>query len=77
MNTTAMINKLIFALNRNYGCSFKINQEQFFSDAFDKICTKYVLFEVHPNDDGIVFFSKTKLLKYLVELYKQNKGGES
>ena len=76
MNAQAMINKLILAFSLN-GIDYKINQEQFWSLEFEKVCTKYILFIEHPKDDGLVFYSKIKLLKYLADEYKRLKVGDS
>ena len=63
------INKLLKAL-RTRGIVYKINTQQFYSAEQDRLITKMILWEDHPNRDGEVFYSKVELLKYLVEQWK-------
>lgn len=68
MNIQSKINKLLMAL-RYKGIAIKTNTEQFFADD-DKLITKYIVYETHPRE-GQVFYSKIKMLEYLVDLYKK------
>lgn len=80
-NIQKKINKLLMAL-RQQGIVYKINTQQFYSEKQDRICTKLILWEEHPQRDGEAFYSKVELLKYLVERWKEvredgeGKGGE-
>ena len=71
-NIQGSINKLLYALKLK-GENYKINTEQFYME--DKLVTKYILYQEHPKKDGEKFYSKVKLLKYLVTKYKE--GGNS
>ena len=73
MNVQGKINNLLKAL-RQQGIVYKINTQQFYSESQERICTKLILWEEHPNRDGEVFFSKVKLLKYLAEKWKEVNG---
>ncbi len=64
------INKLLLAL-RMKGIVYKMNTSQFYSEEQQKILTKMIIWEDHPNRDGEVFYSKVKLLKYLAERWKE------
>lgn len=69
-NIQKKINKLLMAL-RQQGIVYKINTRQFYSEKRDRICTKMILWEEHPQRDGEEFYSKVELLKYLVERWKE------
>lgn len=71
-NIQTKINKLLKAL-RGAGVVYKINTQQFYSEQQDRLCTKMILWEEHPNRDGEVFYSKVELLKYLAEQWKEVK----
>ncbi len=71
-NIQRSINKLLYALKLK-GEEYKINTEQFYIE--DRLVNKYILYQVHPKSDGETFYSKVKLLKYLVSKYKE--GGNS
>ena len=73
MNVQGKINNLLKAL-RQQGIVYKINTQQFYSENQERLCTKLILWEDHPNRDGEVFFSKVKLLKYLAEKWKEVNG---
>lgn len=73
MNVQGKINNLLKALRRQ-GIVYKINTQQFYSESQERLCTKLILWEEHPNRDGEVFFSKVKLLKYLAEKWKEVNG---
>ena len=73
MNVQGKINNLLKAL-RQQGIVYKINTQQFYSESQERLCTKLILWEEHPNRDGEVFFSKVKLLKYLAEKWKEVNG---
>lgn len=68
MNIQRNIDKIMLAL-RMKGYDYCIDTKQFYSDKLEKYCTKYILHDGNPKD-GEVFFSKVKLLKHLVFLYK-------
>ena len=68
-NIQMKINKLLKAL-RGAGVVYKINTSQFYSEEQDRLCTKMILWEEHPNRDGEVFYSKVELLKHLAEKWK-------
>lgn len=70
MNVQPKINKLLAAL-RAKGIVYKINTQQFYSEEQERICTKMILWEDHPNRDGEVFYSRVKLLQYLAERWKE------
>ncbi len=70
MNVQPKINKLLTAL-RTKGIVYKINTQQFYSEEQERLCTKLILWEDHPNRDGEVFYSRVKLLKYLAEKWKE------
>jgi len=72
MNAQSKINKLMMAL-RTKGIIYKINTQQFYSEQQDRLCTKMILWEEHPNRDGETFYSKVELLKYLAERWKEVK----
>jgi len=77
MNAQSKINKLMMAL-RTKGIIYKINTQQFYSEQQDRLCTKMILWEEHPNRDGEVFYSKIEMLKFLAEKWKEvNADGES
>lgn len=69
-NLQTIINKLLKAL-RTKGIVYKINTQQFYSYEQDRMCTKMILWEDHPNRDGEVFYSKVELLKHLAEKWKE------
>lgn len=69
-NLQPNINKMLKAL-RGKGRVYKINTQQFYSEEQDRLITKMILWEEHPNRDGEVFYSKVELLKYLVEQWKK------
>lgn len=71
-NIQTKINKLLKAL-RAAGVVYKINTQQFYSEQQDRLCTKMILWEEHPNRDGEIFYSKVELLKYLAERWKEVK----
>lgn len=73
MNVQPKINKLLAAL-RTKGIVYKINTQQFYSEEQDRLCTKMILWEDHPNRDGEVFYSRVKLLQYLAEQWKEVNG---
>ena len=52
----------------------KIDTEQFYNDE-DKLITKYIVYDIHPKK-GEVFYSKVKVLLYLVDLYKEVGGAD-
>ncbi len=70
MNVQPKINKLLAAL-RTKGIVYKINTQQFYSEEQERLCTKMILWEDHPNRDGEVFYSKVKMLQYLAERWKE------
>ena len=70
MNVQGKINNLLKAL-RQQGIVYKINTQQFYSEKQDRICTKLILWEEHPQRDGKVFYSKVEMLKYLAERWKE------
>ena len=70
MNVQGKINNLLKAL-RQQGIVYKINTQQFYSESQERICTKLILCEDHPNRDGEDVYSKGKLLKYLAEKWKE------
>lgn len=70
MNIQSKINKLLLAL-RYKGIILKINTEQFLNKEENKMITKYIVYDDHPKKDGEIFYSKIKLLEYLVDLYKR------
>ena len=75
-NIQTKINKLLMAL-RLKGIVYKVNTSQYYSEKRDRICTKMILWEEHPNRDGEVFYSRVELLKHLVERWKEvNDHGE-
>lgn len=71
-NIQTKINKLLKAL-RAAGVAYKINTQQFYSEQQDRLCTKMILWEEHPNRDGETFYSKVELLKHLAERWKEVK----
>lgn len=73
MNIQSKINKLLMAL-KTKGIYLKINTEQFYNDE-DKLMTKYIVYDVHPKE-GQVFYSKLKVLLFLVDLYKKVGGAD-
>lgn len=76
-NIQTKINKLLKALSMK-GVVYKINTSQYYSEKKERICTKMILWEEHPNRDGEVFYSKVELLKYLAERWKEvNEHGEA
>ena len=74
MNIQSKINKLLMAL-KTKGIYLRINTEQFPSDDMDRMITKYIVYETHPRQ-GQVFYSKAKMLEYLVKLYKEVGGAD-
>lgn len=75
-NIQPKINKLMAAL-RKRGIVYKINTQQFYSEEQDRLITKMILWEDHPNRDGEVFYSRVELLKHLVNKWKEvNDHGE-
>lgn len=64
------INKLLIAL-RQKGIVYKMNTQQFYSEEQQRIITKMIIWEDHPNRDGEVFYSKVKLLMFLAEKWKE------
>lgn len=74
MNIQSKINKLLMAL-RTKGIYLRINTEQFPSDDIERMITKYTVYETHPRQ-GEVFYSKIKILEYLVKLYKKVGGAD-
>lgn len=76
-NIQTKINKLLMAL-RLKGIVYKVNTSQYYSEKRDRICTKMILWEDHPNRDGEVFYSKVEMLKYLADRWKEvNEHGEA
>lgn len=76
-NIQMKINKLLIAL-RLKGIVYKVNTSQYYSEKRERICTKMILWEEHPNRDGEVFYSKVEMLKYLADRWKEvNKHGKS
>lgn len=75
-NLQTQINKVLLAL-RMKGIVYKINTKQFYSKRDERFITKYILWEFNEWKDGEVFYSKVKLLLYLVEKYKEVNGGDS
>lgn len=73
MNIQSKVNKLLMALKQK-GYYIKIDTEQFYNEE-DKLITKYIVYDIHPKK-GEVFYSKIKVLLYLVDLYKEV-GGEN
>lgn len=69
-NIQTSISKLLKAL-RTKGVIYKINTQQFYSEEQDRLCTKMILWECNPHDDGEVFYSKVEMLKYLAEKWKE------
>lgn len=69
-NIQTKINKLLLALSMK-GIVYKINTQQYYSEKQERICTRMILWEEHPNRDGEAFYSKAKLLKYLAERWKE------
>lgn len=69
MNIQSKINKLLMAL-RVKGIYLRIDTEQFPADDMERMITKYIVYETHPKK-GQVFYSKLKMLEYLIELYKK------
>ncbi len=69
-NIQKKINRILMALRRR-GIVYKINTQQFYSEKQDRICTKLILWEEHPQRDGKVFYSKVEMLKYLAERWKE------
>ena len=75
-NIQKKINNLLLALKQK-GAVYKINTVQFYSEKQDRICTKLIIWEEHPQRDGEVFYSKAELLKYLAGRWKEvRKNGE-
>lgn len=75
MNIQKNIDKLLLAL-RIRGYEYYIDTSQFYSEKIERMTTKYVLHEGNPRE-GAVFFSKVKLLKHLVFIYKGIVGDSS
>ena len=76
-NIRTKINKLLMAL-RLKGMLYKVNTSQYYSEKRERICTKMILWEDHPNRDGEVFYSKVEMLKYLADRWKEvNEHGEA
>ncbi|MBO5484865.1 MAG: hypothetical protein J5979_06620 [Lachnospiraceae bacterium] len=76
-NIQTKINKLLMAL-RLKGIVYKVNTSQYYSEKRERICTKMILWEDHPNRDGEVFYSKVEMLKYLADRWKEvNEHGEA
>ena len=76
-NIQTKINKLLMAL-RLKGIVYKVNTSQYYSEKRERICTKMILWEDHPNRDGEVFYSKVEMLKYLADRWKEvNQHGEA
>ena len=69
MDIQKKISKLLLAL-RMKGYIYKINVSQYYSEEKQKIINKYILWDTHQKE-GEVFYSKIKLLEYLIELYKK------
>ena len=69
-NLQRKINNLLTAL-RQQGIVYKINTQQFYSEKQQRLCTKMILWEEHPNRDGEVFYSKVELLKHLAEQWQE------
>lgn len=72
VNIQTKINKLLKAL-RAEGVVYKINTQQFYSEQQDRLCTKMILWEYNPHEDGETFYSKVELLKHLAERWKEVK----
>jgi len=70
MNLQPKINKLITAL-RLHGEMVKVNTQQYFSEKQGRVCTKWILWEEHPNRDGETFYSRADLLKALAERWRE------
>ena len=75
MNIQKNIDKILIAL-RMRGYDYYVDTAQFYSDKIERMTTKYVLHEGNPRD-GAVFYSKVKLLKHLVFIYKEIVGDSS
>lgn len=76
-NIQTKINKLMMAL-RQKGIVYKINTAQFYSEDQERLCTKMILWEYNPHEDGEVFWSRVELLKYLAAKWKEvNEDGKS
>lgn len=69
MNIQSKINKLLMAL-KTKGYIYKVNQEQFYIEEKNRVCTKYILYETTPKQ-GEKFYSKIEMLKHLAKLYKE------
>lgn len=69
-NLQRKINNLLTAM-RQQGIVYKINTQQFYSEKQQRLCTKMILWEEHPNRDGEVFYSKVELLKHLAERWQE------
>lgn len=69
MDIQKKISKLLLSL-RMKGYIYKINVSQYYSEEKQKIINKYILWDTHQKE-GEVFYSKIKLLEYLIELYKK------
>lgn len=74
MSIQGKINKLLMALKFK-GIYIRINTEQFPTDDMERMITKYIVYETHPKQ-GEVFYSKVKILEYLVKLYKEVGGAD-
>lgn len=77
MNIQSKINKLLIAL-RVKGIYLYIDTTQFIvndGEPSEKMITKYIVYETHPKK-GQIFYSKIKLLEYLVILYKKVGGAD-
>ena len=56
-NIQTKINKLLLALSMK-GIVYKINTQQYYSEKQERICTRLILWEEHPNRDGEAFYSR-------------------
>lgn len=70
MSVQKSINKILVALQIKKGVTYYINQSQFYSAKLDKKITKYIVHTGNPKN-GEEFFSKIKMLQYLVSVYKR------
>jgi len=70
------INKVLLAL-RMKGIVYKVNTKQFFSKKDQRFVTMYIVWETNEYQDGEKFYSKVKMLLWLVERYKEVVGNDS
>ena len=70
------INKVLLAL-RMKGIVYKVNTKQFYSKRDKRFITMYIVWETNEFEDGEKFYSKVKMLLWLVERYKEVNGSDS